>query len=310
MAEVCLVVNPRSGAGRTGRHLDELVALARASVGEVEVRLTERVGDGIPQARDAILGGARRVVAVGGDGTINEVVNGVMAADVPGVVLGIVPGGTGSDLARTLKLPSAWSAAVPIAVSAPGRPTDVLEGRFTGQDGAELLRHGINVTGMGMAGDVVRRVNAGSKALGGTLTFLKATLASLAAWRAPEVELTWEEADGRAGQWTGLLANAFVGNGQYCGGGIWIGPRGRMDDGLFELVIIPQLPMSVLVTSVPHLYTGRIAEVRGVQWAQVRTLRARTLAPAEVLADADGEQPGRLPLSIRVLERRILLASP
>ena len=246
-----------------------------------------------------------RVVAVGGDGTINEVVNGLMSATARGVSLGIVPGGTGSDLVRTLKVPTELEAAVHLAVAGEARPLDVMRATFHGDDGQAVERWGMNVIGMGLAGDVVRRVNAGSKAWGGTLTFLGATLSALAAWSPVEVEIRWTDERGVAGDWRGRLVNAFVGNGQFCGGGVWLGPAGRMDDGLLELMIIPQLPVGVLMARIPHLYTGKLSATSGVVWKQIRSVSARVIGDGRALADVDGEQPGGLPVHISVLERAL-----
>lgn len=306
---VVLVVNPRSAAGRTGRHLDVLEADARKVFGDVRIVTTNTTGDGTRIAREAAEDGAPIVLAVGGDGTANEVVGGLVAARRQDVQFGLVPAGTGSDLARALAVPKTWPEALAaIRASTPVR-VDVMSGRFAQPDGSEWSRIGINVIGLGMAGEVVRRVNEGSKALGGKVTFLAATLRTLASWRAPEASITWRDEHGATGQWSGKLMNAFVANGRYCGGGMLVGPSASMTDGLLDVVIIPDLPLPRLLLSTGRLYDGSIAKVPGVISLRVRQLSATTRGRF-VPSDIDGEQPGGLPLSIEVVPRALLVRAP
>lgn len=300
--KVALVVNPRSAAGKTAGRIAELEDLIRPHVDRLEILQTTAPGDGIRLAEEAA-STADRVFAVGGDGTANEVVNGLMEAHRPGVAFGVLPAGTGSDLVRTLGVPADWREAAPRLLRAEPKPTDVMEGTFRQPDGSDRRRWAINVIGLGMAGEVVRRVNEGSKALGGTLTFLGATLRTMAGWRSPRASLSWVDEAGAPGSWQGELINVFVANGQYCGGGMWVGRGGAMNDGLLDLVVIPDQSLLSLVLRTPKLYDGLIREVHGVRSARVRELSAVPLGEGAVLADADGEQPGCLPVHITCRER-------
>ncbi|HMV66314.1 MAG TPA: diacylglycerol kinase family protein, partial [Myxococcota bacterium] len=281
----------------TGRRVAELDTIARRWADQVEIVTTRGPGDGILLAAEAAVA-ADRVIAVGGDGTANEVVNGLMEAGRAGVAFGALPAGTGSDLVRTLRVPAAWDEAIPLLLRADPRASDVLDGRFVGPDGVERRRWAINVIGLGLAGDVVRRVNQGSKVLGGRLTFLGATLAGIAAWRSPRVSLTWVDEDGAERSWSGGLINVFLANGQYCGGGMWVGPEARMDDGLIDVAVVPHQSVLALVARTPRLYDGTIGRVDAIRTFRARELRAEAEGDAVVLADADGEQPGRLPARV------------
>jgi len=306
---VGFVVNPRSAAGRTATRLHELETLARRHFAEVSMHPTTGPGDGSRQASLAAAAGADLVVAVGGDGTVNEVLNGLCARGEPAAALGVLPSGTGSDLVRTLGVPSRWEVALPWLAAAPCQPTDVMAGTFTGQDGHPHERLGLNVIGMGMAGDVVARVNGASKRLGGTISFLRATLASLLAWEAPVVRVRWHDAAGEARRWQGPLTNVFVANGQYCGSGMWVGKGGSMDDGLVEITIIPDQSLGRLVLQTPSLYDGRLREASGVVTDQAASVQAEVVSERQdVLSDVDGEQPGVLPVRIEVRPRAVRLA--
>lgn len=302
-----LIVNPRSGGGRTGRRLEELRQVAERALGPVQIVQTTGVGGAIPLARDAARDGARLVVAVGGDGTLNEVANGLLLAERPDCELALLPAGTGSDLARSLQLPAGWPAAISAIASTPARRIDVMDATFRGADGGRVRRFGVNVIGMGVAGEVVRRVNAGSKALGGTLTFLGATLGALAAWTAPEVRVRWIDGAGAAGVWQGRLTNAFLCNAQFCGGGMRVGPGARMDDGLLDLVIVPHQRFPTLVAQAPRLYDGRITRTEGIEVVRVRSVEAEAVTGEAVAAEVDGEQPGGLAVEVRVVAAALAL---
>lgn len=307
---VILVVNPMSQAGRTGRRLEQLSKLARAALGPVEVRTTRALGDGRRLAREAAEGGASLVIAVGGDGTANEVVDGLMSAAQGPCAFGLLPAGTGSDLARTLAMPTDWEEALVAIRHAAPQPTDVMVGTFTDVTGKRVVRHGINVVGMGMAGEVVRRVNRSSKRLGGQVSFLTATLGALVAWRAPEVEITWDDEDGAVGRWVGPLVNAFVANGRYCGGSMLVGAEARMEDGLLDVVVVPRQSLWRLALSTPHLYDGRIAEQDDIVSFRTARVAARPVREGFVPSDMDGEQPGGLPAEIRCLAGALPVRAP
>lgn len=307
---VALVVNPRSGDGATGRRLPELERAVRAFADDVVVFATEGPGDGARQARRAVDAGHRRVVAVGGDGTVHEVVNGLFEGDrpvAPDAVLGVIHAGTGGDFVRSLGVPRDLEGAARIAVTAPGRPCDVLRVDLVGTDGEPRTELCINVLGFGMSGEVVRRANQGSKRWGGRVTFARATLAALRTYRPPRVRVRWSGPDGD-GAWEGALTSAFVANGAYCGGGMWIGRGGALDDGAGDLVLIPDLPLGKTIFATPRLYSGTVGNVKEVSTGRVRELHAEALSEGPVLLDLDGEQPGRLPVTVRVLEKRQLVA--
>lgn len=306
---VVLVVNPLSAAGRTGRRLHELEDLAKAAFGAAEVRATVGRGDGRRLAMEAVEEGAELVIAVGGDGTANEVVDGIMTVGARHTAFALVPAGTGSDLAKTLGMPKKWSDAIDAIRQSTAVPTDVLRGTFSQPDGSTRGRYGINVIGVGMAGEVVRRVNEGSKALGGQITFLAATVRTMLAWRAPEVSFKWTDEHGVEGTWNGKLTNAFIANGRYCGGGMLVGPKSTMRDGLLDIIVIPDMPVTRLIANTSGLYNGQIAKTPGVLSMRVKKFSATTRGRF-VPCDIDGEQPGGLAMEVEVLRDALRVRAP
>ncbi|MEQ1566912.1 MAG: diacylglycerol kinase family protein, partial [Myxococcota bacterium] len=304
-----VVVNPRAGAGRAARRLEELRAAAR-DILRAEVRTTDGPGHATVLARELLAQGFDGVAAVGGDGTANEVVNGMMDGDRPrnpDAVFATIHAGTGGDLVKTLAVPSDPAEAMRALARGQVRPIDLLHLRFTGHDGAPQTRIGVNVTGFGLSGEVVQRANRSSKRLG-PATFAVATAAALRTFDPPPVTIEAQTEGGVAWSWSGRLSSAFVANGAYCGGGMWVGRGGAMDDGWADLTVVPDLPLSRMVLGAPRLFTGTIDRVKGVSRTRISTLRAISSGATRVSIDVDGEQPGFLPIEIRVLEKVLRIA--
>ena len=308
---LCLIANPRSAAGATGRQLPALRRAAGAAFDDFELWTTESMGHATHLARKAIDDGFDVVVSVGGDGTANEVINGFFEHREPvnrAVVFSAIPAGTGSDLVKTLGIPRDYDEAMRLIATAEARPTDAVA--ITCVDpvtGAEVERIGFNVIGFGLNGVVVKQVNAGSKRLGGRMTFLTATIRALASFRPSQVEITYTDGNGDPGRWEGPLSSAMLANGQFCGGGMWVGRGSHMDDGVLALTVIPQLPLRRTLFGGYRIFTGTFSSVKGVSSASVSQLSARVLNGAPVLVDVDGEQPGVLPVNATVLPKTVLV---
>ncbi len=310
MSRVCLVVNPRSGTGRIQAQLQSLRAAGARYSGAAEVWLTERAGHGVELARAASDAGFDRVVAVGGDGTASEVVNGLLTAAprANAVVFGMVHAGTGGDLVKTLRVPLDLDAAVRVASRGEPVATDAVRLQMQGLNDQSVERYGINVTGFGANGDVVRRANASSKRLGGRVTFLSATIRSLWDYVPQQVRVRGWLDDEPVLEWEGRLQSAFLANGAYCGGGMWVGPNGSMTDGHLELTLIPQMSRMRLARDAYRLFTGTIAAGEGVTSATVQRIEAVAPCGSEVLVEVDGELPGKLPLTAQVVRGAVLVA--
>jgi len=304
--KVVFIVNPRSAGGATGKAFEQVEGCAREVFGEIDVQHTERPRHAIELA--AQLGAScDLLVSVGGDGTANEVVNGL--AELEGrdrPVLGVLPAGTGCDLVKSLGMPPDLEEAVRFLAVGERIEADWMRLEME-SEGHKVSRVCINVAGFGMNGDVVRRVNQSSKRLGGRVSFALATVRSAMRWRAPEVSIEWEGPDG-PGRWSGPLASAFVANGGYCGGGMWVGRGGSLTDGAAELTILPDLPLRRAPSVLARLYRGTLGEIEGVITARVSEIRASSVRRA-IPVDVDGEQPGDLPLSLCVEHHALRLVA-
>jgi YegS/Rv2252/BmrU family lipid kinase len=301
--EVVFLVNPASANGSTGKRWPEIAHRAAAAGLRGEAFLSREPGEITRLASDAAKNGAGLVVAVGGDGTVNEAVNGLMAAEGTDVELGIIPRGTGTDLVRTLGIPSDLDAAVEIARSGHPRTIDAGRMAYRGWAGEERTSWFANVASAGMSGAVAQRANSTSKALGGKISFLWATLAVFARWRNSEVSV---EVDGERRE--GLMLDVIVANCQYLGGGMHMCPEAQPDDGLFDVLLIGDITKRDLMATLPKVYRGT-----HLPHPKAEALRGRTVsvhAPTPLPVELDGEQPGTTPARFEVVPNALRVRVP
>lgn len=293
-----LVVNPESAGGTTGRRWPEIHAQVLRALGEgAEHAFTERPMHAADLTAEALRNGYRRIVAVGGDGTLNEVVNGFLRSGAPvppDARLALVPRGTGGDFRRTFDLNGSLSECC-ARLQGEVRPLDVGRVRFTRADGTPGERYFVNVASFGVSGQVDRAVNSGSKAFGGKVSFFLASVRTLLGWKDQTVRI---RVDGGPEETLGITTLA-VANGQYFGGGMRVAPEADPSDGQLDVTIWSGYHLKDFALKSASVYDGR-----HVRWAGTRTLRCRRLeatSEEEVLLDVDGEQPGRLPATFEVL---------
>jgi YegS/Rv2252/BmrU family lipid kinase len=295
-----VIVNPQSAAGRTGRHFDAIARAVRGAIGDFECAFTQAPRDGRRLAREALDTGTKLVVAVGGDGTASEVIDGLLdegRAVERDAQFGYVPRGTGGDLRKTLCIgPDLASAARALA----GRDVitcDLGRVAYLGHDGRAEVRHFANVAGFGVAGVVSAKVNGGLRLPSGKLSFMLAAARALVGWRDQPVR--WR-VDG--GSWeTDRITSLSVCNGRYFGGGMLVAPDAHMDDGLFDVVVWKGFGIKDFVVKRPMLYDGTHVRLPNTRVLRARTIEAEALEDARVLLDVDGEQPGTLPARFDLL---------
>jgi YegS/Rv2252/BmrU family lipid kinase len=300
---VIAILNPRAAGGKTRRAWPKISRLFQAHAMQVEPRWTEQAGHAIALTRQALEQGARLVVAIGGDGTANEVVNGFFDNDQPinpEAAIGFIPIGTGGDLQRTLELPSDLEQAVEIIAAGKRAAIDVGKVRLRAHDGSPAERYFVNLVSFGMGGDVSVRAKNFLSPLNGKAAFLYATLVEFVRYRGRKVRLTL---DGNALPEPFFITNIAIGNGRYHGGGMHPCPRAVMNDGLLEVTTIDHLSMYELIRDLPVLYSDNI-----YKHPKVRHFHAKTvLAESEEItrAEVDGEALGRLPMEVTLLPRAL-----
>lgn len=293
---IVAIVNPKAGR-RTGPYIPA----------SAEILQTKSRGHAIELTADAIRRGATVIVAIGGDGTINEVVNGFFDGDRPishNVKLAIIPHGTGSDFRRVLNLPWDESKAAALIRTGTPRTVDVMKVRYTRSDGTNALRYSINVTSFGVGGAVAARANRSWKPLGGTIAMLAATIRTTLVQSGIHANLT---IDGSK-TINAKIMNVAVGNGQFHGSGMWVCPGASIDDGFFDVTVIRHVSIFRLLRNLPMLYNGSIYSHPNVDSYRAKRIQATSFEPA--LIEIDGEPLGRLPIDIEIVPSAIRVLMP
>ena len=307
-----VIVNPAAANGATRRRWPELkIALSRV-LSSWKVEFTTAPGHATELARKAVQDGYEMVVCVGGDGTMNEIVTGLFEASSegisdqlirPDVIVAPVRQGTGGDFARHIGLPGRLPAAVEHLTGSAARACDLGLIEFVDADGKPRRRAFLNIASLGMSGLVDEKVNRSTKVLGGKMSFLVGLGQALMTYRPQRVRLT---VDG-VPFYEDTMVTAAVANGQFFGGGMHFAPKAEIDDGLFDVVVQIQSGLKE-VLSISDLYSGRIIDWPSVRTTRGRVVEAHPVDPDEaVLLDVDGEQPGCLPATFRVLAQAIRL---
>ena len=293
------LVNPAAENGAAGRRWPELAHEA-ASLGlQGETRFSERPGHLTELAREAAAD-ADLLVAVGGDGTVNEVVNGIAGLDVE---LALIPRGTGGDFVRTFGIPRKLDRAVEVALRGRTRAIDLGRGRYRSWAGEDEESYFANIASAGMSGAIAKRTNETSKALGGKVSYAWATVAVFSRWRSDEVRVRVDGTE-RAGR----MHDVIVANGRYLGGGMKMVPEAEPDDGLLDVLLIGDLTKRDLLLTMPKTYRGK-----HLPHPKATLLRGTTVeidAPEPLPVELDGEQPGTTPVRFQIVPRALRLRVP
>jgi diacylglycerol kinase (ATP) len=263
--------------------------------------ISEEPGHLTALAARAVEGGATRLVVVGGDGSVNEVVNGLVGAAE--IELAVIARGTGWDFVRTYGIPRDLDGAVDVALRGDVREIDLGLVTFRTWAGGEGSSHFANVASAGISGAIAQHANQASKRLGGKISYYWSTLAVFARWQTGELRVTVDD-ETRSGR----MIDAMVANGRYLGGGMMMLPEAEPDDGLFDVMLFGDVTKRDLLLTLPKTYRGthlphpRLEVLRG----RVVTVEADDPLPIEL----DGEQPGTTPARFEVVPRAVRLRVP
>jgi diacylglycerol kinase (ATP) len=320
-----LIVNPACGARGAARALPQVLAAVEKLLGDVDIRYTARRG----HARELAFEGAREghplVVSVGGDGTLNEVVNGVLAAgDTPpdgagnkphsgdsagarGPAVGIINLGTGGDFRRSLGIDLSYERCLEALALGRERTVDVGRASFRGNDGSQVEQYFVNVLSAGLGGLVDHYVDAMPSLIGGRAGYYLATLRAVVASdeRPLLAQITWE------GETREEVIPAYavaICNGRWFGGGMDIAPMALPDDGRLEVVTITHRNRLYLIGKSRKVYSGRHLDEPTVHHFPCQRIELRledASAERNYLLDVDGDALGSLPLTVEVFPARL-----
>jgi diacylglycerol kinase (ATP) len=293
MDKTCIILNPAAGKARD---VEDVVArLSRVPNGEI--RISSKPGSAARFASAALRKGFDLVVAAGGDGTLNEVVNGI-GENLGDARLGLIPLGTGNDFARTIGVPDDIEAAIDLIVIGETREVDLV--RVTSDE----VRYFVNVSAGGFSGLVNEKLTPEMKKTWGPLAYLRGAAAALSELRAYRTTLALNNSESL----TLDLYNVVVANGRYVAGGTLIAPEASIDDGLLDIVLIPQrsAPELALLAAQVALGTHLTSDAIVFRRAAQLTVNSKP----GMWFNVDGELVGNEPARFEILPRALRFIAP
>ena len=296
-----VIVNAHAAAGRARLRWPRLVKRLTRSIGPVEVRFTRGLGDASVLARELASDGFDPVIAAGGDGTINEVINGLLSTPCD-ARLGVLPLASAGDFARTLGL-SSLNVALETLAAGSSRNVDAIRAQFRSPDGVTTRQY-VNIASIGLGGEVALAVQHGFRFLPGSLRYLAACIPKLAANCVYQTQLFLDGSD--AGTFDATIVS--LAKGRYQGGGILIAPAAVLDDGLIHITLVNHVSLTEVIRNLPILYSGEIYAYPKVRHWQAKRVRVEVQGAAPL--ELDGEPVGTAPIEAEVLPRALRLICP
>lgn len=298
------IVNPISANGRTSKRWTRLEKDLQEKGYIFDVAYTRRPMHAVDITRNALQTGFERVIAVGGDGTINEVINGFYLGGEKisrNAALSVLPMGTGGDFTRHLNIKRDINYVYHLLEQDCKRACDIVHAKFTGWDGNPKERYYLNICDTGLGSETCASVNRSSKALGGFLSFLLAALNSLITYKNRQLTV---KVDGIE-VFKGKSILTAVGNGKYFGGGVKIAPHAKIDDGLLDIVVIEDMSKWELLRNLPKAYKGEHLQHPQVKYFQGETVNLQS--EEKIYLELDGESPGYGNIELKLCPQGIML---
>jgi YegS/Rv2252/BmrU family lipid kinase len=300
----CAIVNPAAGGGRVRRVWPRLLSRLLEATASLTVRWTTGPGTATALTRQALHDGAERILAVGGDGTLHEVVNGFFADHAPiapSALLVFIACGSGSDFRKALGAPTGVDAVQQLR-SDRIRPLDLLRVQYTTEDDGREECYAVNIASAGLSGRVVRHFSPGLSPMPPRLGYLGAALRALATDRAAPLRLTL---DGKSLP-TSRARLVAVANGHSFAAGLPIAPEATPHDGLLDVTVIHDVSVPYLLRHAHRFYLGSHTTLDGVSTHRGHHLTVEPLDDRRpVRTEADGEALGKLPTTIEIIPQTL-----
>src|SRR3954469_6205504 len=291
--KTCIILNPSAGKARD---LDDIVA-RMARLPHAELRLTSKVGSAARFARTAVRKGCELIIAAGGDGTLNEVVNGI-GENTGTARVGLIPLGTGNDFARSIGIPADLDDAIDLIRAEQTRAIDLV--RVTSDE----VRYFVNVSAGGFSGLVNEKLTPEMKKTWGPLVYLRSAAAALPELRAYRTTLAFDNDESLMLE----LYNVVVANGRYVAGGMLIAPEAAIDDGLLDVILIPKRPAPELALVVAQIALGTHLSSDAIVYR--RTAKLTVNSKPGMWFNVDGELVGNEPARFEIVARALNFIAP
>ncbi|MEY2507719.1 MAG: diacylglycerol kinase [Verrucomicrobiota bacterium] len=293
MPGISVILNPSAGSAAD---LDDIVTRIGRLRG-AEIRLTSKPGSAARLAKTALRKGRELIIAAGGDGTLNEVINGI-GENLGDAAVGLIPLGTGNDFARTIGVPADIEEAIDLIRAGETRAVDLV--RVT----SDAVRYFVNVSAGGFSGLVNEKLTAEMKKTWGPLAYLRSAAAALPELRGYQTTLAFDNAESLRIE----LYNVVVANGRYVAGGTLIAPEASIDDGLLDIVLIPKRPATELAVLAAQVALGTHLSSETVVFRRASKLTVNS-SPG-MWFNVDGELVGNEPARFEILSRALRFIAP
>jgi YegS/Rv2252/BmrU family lipid kinase len=287
--KIAVILNPAAKGEKAGRLIEEV----RETTDTELFKLTEAAGDAELMARDFIKEGADTIIAAGGDGTINEVVNGMVESDVP---LGILPIGTANVLAKELGIPPDWRKAWEVIRNGHTRRIDL---------GRAEEHYFVQMAGVGFDAQVIKQTGWEFKKNWGPLSYVWTGMGLLAE-KSPRLIVQSEELE--EDEITARFV--LVGNGRYYGGPFEVFPAAKMDDGYLNVYIFQKLNYGDVFRYLQGIFAGNMDGTDDLVVRKLKQFTVRAQDEREVPAEVDGELLGEVPVTFRVQPKALEVLVP
>ena len=307
-----VIVNPKSAAGATSSRWAEIAADFRTHFGAFQVAFTKGHGDGIVLAKRAVEAGRKFIIACGGDGTINEVANGILETGAD-VELGILPSGTGGDFRRTLNLPTEIREIGRTLREGKTKKIDI--GRVTFQDfsGETVSRYFLNVSSFGLSAAIIENVKTTTSlnwlpnaSVRGKASFALSTLQEVLDLNFKTVRVKMDEKDEKQLN----TINFCVCNARFFGGGMKIAPDAKVADGAFDVVNIGDIKTAKILLNAYKLYGGTHLSLPEVKSTLAGKIEVSPVGNEDIHIEIDGELLGKLPAKYEILPNVLKIRVP
>ena len=302
MKEFYFIVNPASANGTTKIVWEEIITHLKEQGFIFDFQLTTGPNQGTCIAKNAIRRGYKKIVAVGGDGTVNEVINGFFERGEiinPKAALGVISRGTGCDLIRTLGIPKHYQGAIETLKEGNTKKIDLIKVKYLDDEFECHRRYCINISDIGLGGYVAQRVNHTSKSGGGLWSYLRGTVLSILMYRNNKGTILIDGEQVHDGKFS-IVAAA---NGKYFGGGMKLVPQAEIDDGFLNILMLVNMGKIELLYNLAKVYKGTHMGHPKVKHFKAKQLVVRS--DEKLPLEIDGENPGFGPVRYDIVEKVI-----
>jgi len=308
-----VIVNPKSAAGATKGKWAEMASDLRTHFGAYSVAFTKKTGDGNELAKRGIENGRKFIIACGGDGTVNEVANGILETGED-VELGVLPSGTGGDFRRTLGMPQTIREAAIALRKGETKQMDVGRVTFQNFQDETVSRYFLNVSSFGLAASIIERVKTTSSlgwlphdTIRGKASFALSMLQEVVGIDPDSVRIRIDDSDEKVIH----TVNFCVANSRYFGGGMKIAPDAKINDGFFDVVNIGNIGTLKILLNAHTLYMGTHLDLPEVKTKLAKRIEASPVDnKTEIHIETDGELPGKLPAVYEIIPGALKIRIP